>query len=155
MKTLLNSILFTGALVIGANGLMAASPTGATGRGPIIKNLMALTTLTQASDTRAGVQQELTKREVKRLTAAAESPEDHSKLARYYIEKADSLDAEAAGYNEAAAAYRNGSFVKNLMAPTTPGRYEHLAKSYRDEANSDRHRAEGHERMAEDAVSTK
>ena len=152
MKTFVKSILFTGALVMGANGLLAAPPTGAPVRGPVIKNLMALTT--PASDTRADVRRQLTKREVKRLTATAESPADHSQLARYYMEKAESLDAEAAGYKEAAAVYRNGPIVKNLMAPTTAARYEYLAKTLRDEANSDRQRAESQEQMAKNAVAT-
>jgi hypothetical protein len=154
MKTFVQSILFTGALVMGANGLMAAPGTGAPGRGPIIKNLIAFTTPTSASDTQGAVPQQLTKREVKRLTATAESSEDHSKVARYYTAEADRLDAEAAGYKHAVAYDRNGRIVKNLMAPTTLGRYEYLAKTLRDEANSDRQRAEAHERMAEKAVAT-
>src|ERR1700733_12007367 len=106
MKTFVKSILFTGALVMGANGLMAAPAAGAPGSGPVIKNLMALTK--RPADIPKNYQQLLGKRQVRRLTATTESPEDHMKLARYYNEKADSLDAEAAGYKEAAAVYRNG-----------------------------------------------
>jgi len=40
--------------------------------------------------------------------------------------------------------------VKNLMAPTTPGRYEFFAKRFRDEAKSNRSLAEAHEEMAKD-----
>jgi hypothetical protein len=96
MKTFIKSILFTGALMMGANGLMAAPAADAAGSGPVIKNLMGLTK--RPADTQKNCQQQLTKREVTRLTASAESPEDHLKLARYYNEKADSLDAVAAGY---------------------------------------------------------
>jgi hypothetical protein len=152
MKTFVKSILFTGALVIGANGLMAAPAAGAPGSGPVIKNLMALTK--RPADTQKNYQQQLGKRQVRRLTATAESPEDHMKLARYYNEKADSLDAEAAGYKEAAAVYRNGPIVKNLISPTTPGRYEYRAKTLRDEANSNRQRAEAQTKMAQNAVAT-
>jgi hypothetical protein len=152
MKTFAESILFIGALVMGANGLMAAPAAGVLGRGPVIKNLMALTK--RPADTQKNYQQQLTKREVRRLTATAESLEDHMKLARYYNEKADSLDAEAAGYKEAAAVYRNGPIVKNLMSPTTPGRYEYRAKTLRDEANYDRQRSEAQKKMAQNAVAT-
>jgi hypothetical protein len=152
MKTFVKSILFTGALVMGANGLIAAPAAGAPGSGPVIKNLMALTK--RPADTQKNSQRQFTKREVKRLSATAESHEDHFKLARYYNEKADSLDAEAAGYKEAAAVYRNGPIVKNLMSPTTPERYEYHAKTLRDEANSDRQRAEAQKKMAQNAVAT-
>jgi len=152
VKTFVKSILFTGALVIGANGLMAAPAASASGSGPVIKNLLALTK--RPADTQKNYQQQLTKREVRRLTAAAELPEDHLKLAGYYNEKANSLDAEAAGYKEAAAVYRNGPIVKNLMSPTTPGRYDYRAKTLRDEANSDRQRAEAQKKMAQNAVAT-
>jgi hypothetical protein len=59
---------------------------------------MALTK--RPTDTQKNYQQQLTKREVRRLTATAQSPEDHLRLARYYNEKADSLYAEAAGYRK-------------------------------------------------------
>ena len=58
------------------------------------------------------------------------------------------LDAQAAGYEEAAAAYRRGPIAKYLMAPSTPGRYEFLAKGFRNEANSDRLLAASHKKEA-------
>jgi hypothetical protein len=98
--------------------------------------------------------QQLTKKELKRLTAIAESPEDHLKIARYYRAEADRLDAAAAGYEEAASAHRRGPYIKNLMSPTAAARYENLAKGFRDEAKSDRELATSQEQMAESAAET-
>jgi hypothetical protein len=96
-------------------------------------------------------QQQLTRREARQLKAM-KSPEDHSKLAQYYKAEADKLDAAAAGYEEAAATYRQGPMVKNLISPTTPGRYEYIGKTYREKANSDRELATSHEQMAKNAA---
>jgi hypothetical protein len=112
----------------------------------MIKNLMALTYRSPAA--RTAVSQELTRNEIKKLTATAESAADHLKLARYYREKADGLDAQAAGYEEAAAAYRHGAIVKNLMAPNTPARFEFLAKGFREQAKIDRDLAASHQKSA-------
>ena len=90
----------------------------------------------------------LTNREAKRLAATAETNSDHLRVAEFYTAKADRLEAQAVGYEEAAASYRNGPMVKNLMSPTTPGRYEFFAKELRAEAKSNRALAASHERMA-------
>jgi hypothetical protein len=97
-------------------------------------------------------QQQLTRREARQLKTTMKSPEDHSKLAQHYKAEADKLDAEAAGYEEAAATYRHGPMVKNLMSPTTPGRYEYIAKTHREKANSVRELATSHEQMAKNAA---
>jgi len=110
------------------------------------KNLMSPTYRAPAAQ--AAVSQGLTKGEVKRLSATAESRADHLKLATYYTAEADKLEAQAVGYEEAAAALRNGPMVKNLSAPTTPGRYEFVAKGFREEARSDRALAASHEHLA-------
>jgi hypothetical protein len=99
-------------------------------------------------------QQQLTRREARQLKATMKSPEDHSKLAQYYKAEADKLDAEAAGYEEAATTYRHGPMVKNLISPTTPGRYEYIAKTYREKAKSDRELAASHEQMAKTAATS-
>ena len=140
MKTFL-----VGSFILAAVSAWAAQPT-AFQRGP--KNLMSPTY--RASVAQAVVSQELTPKEVKRLTATAESAADHLKLASYYHAKADILNAQGAGYEQTAATYRHGPMVKNLMAPTTPGRYEFFAKRFRDEAKSNRSLAEAHEEMAKD-----
>ena len=90
----------------------------------------------------------ITNREAKRLESIAESRTDHLELAKFYTAKAANLEAQAAGYKEAAAAYRNGPTIKNLMSPTTAGRYEFIAKTMRDEAKSSHLLVASHEHMA-------
>ena len=94
------------------------------------------------------VREGLTNNEAKRLAATAESKMDHLALAEFYIAKTEWLEAQATGYEEAAATYRNGPAVKNLMSPTTAGRYELFATKLRDEARSSRALAASHEQMA-------
>ena len=116
--------------------------------GPMVKNLMAMT----KRPCQAAEAHELTRREIKKLAASAESVEDHLKLARYFNAQANRLEASAAGYEEAAARYHNGPMVKNLTSPTTPGRYAFIAKGFREEAKSNRALAASHEQMGKNAV---
>jgi hypothetical protein len=116
---------------------------------PVIKNLTGLRAQ-RVCDTR--ITKELTPREVKKLTANANSSEDHLTLARYYRAKADNFDARAAGYEEAAAELRNGPAVKNFVSPTTAARYAFVAKGFREEAKSNRALATSHEQMAKNVV---
>ena len=89
----------------------------------------------------------LTNKEAKQLAATATSRVDHFVLAEYYAAKANRREAQAAAYETAAAAYENAPKIKNLVSPST-GRYELLAKTLRDEANTSRALAASHERMA-------
>ena len=82
---------------------------------------------------------------------AAKTPEEHERIAAYCQVKADRLDAEAAEYEQDAAAYRNGPVVKNLTAPNTAARYEAIAKRLRQEAESSRELAASHEQIANNA----
>ena len=118
--------------------------------GPMVKNLMAMTK--RPWPVQAPVPHELTRGEIKKLAASAESAENHLKLARYFNAEADRLEASAAGYEEAAARYHNGPMVKNLISPTTPGRYAFIAKGFREEAKSNRAQAASHEQMGKNAV---
>jgi hypothetical protein len=86
----------------------------------------------------ANAPQHFTRKQLKKLIATAKSPEDYRKLSRYYTAQANKLDAEAAEYEKTAAAYRNGPYIKNLMAPNTAARYDSFAKSRSEEAKSDR-----------------
>jgi hypothetical protein len=134
-------------LLIAASFMMFAVPVWAVApavHGP--KNLMSPTYRPPA--VQAVVPHEMTKREAKRLTRTAESAADHLKLARYYRAAADKFDANGAGYEKAAAKYRHGLRVKNLMAPTTPGRYEFFAKGFREKARTNSALAASHEEMA-------
>lgn len=133
---------------IAAFALFGFATPGFSQNGP--KNLVSPTYRSPAVQVAAS--HELTKKELKRLAAAAESRVDHLKLAAYYKNEADRLDGQAAGYEQAAATIRRGPYVKNLMAPSTPGRYEFLAKGFREEARSNRLLAADHERIANEMV---
>jgi hypothetical protein len=90
-------------------------------------------------------------RDLKTALKAAKTPQDHVRIADYCKAKAESLDSQAAGYEQAAATYRNGPVVKNLMAPNTAARYDAMAKGYRREAQSNRELAASQEQMAQNA----
>ena len=150
MKTLIQSV--AKGTMLGALAFLGSFPAIARGEGPVhedgpmVKNLMALTYRAPAAWTAAP--RELTRNDIKKLTATAESAADHLRLGRHYRGRANELDAQAAGYEEAAAAYRHGPIVKNLMAPNTPARYEFFAKGFREEAKADRDLAASHEKSA-------
>ena len=134
-------LLIAASLIMFAVRAWAVAPAV---HGP--KNLMSPTYRPPA--VQAVVPHEMTRREAKRLTRTAESAADHLKLARYYRAEANKFDANGAVYEKAAAKYRNGPNVKNLMAPTTPGRYEFFAKGFREEARTNYALAVSHEEMA-------
>ena len=87
-------------------------------------------------------------RDLKTALKAAKTPEDHQRIAAYYAAKAEGLNSQAAGYEQAAANARNTPVVKNIMAPNTAARYEAMAKEYRHEAQSNREMASSQELMA-------
>ena len=80
-------------------------------------------------------------KDLKSAFKAARTPEEHERIATYLAAKADRLDPQAAGYEQAAAAYRNGPVVKNITAPNTAARYESLAKEFHEEAQANREQA--------------
>jgi hypothetical protein len=84
----------------------------------------------------------------------AKSADDHLTIAKYYEAEADRLDSLAAGYEEAAAGYRNSPMPKNLMSPTTAGRYDYLAQGFRKEAKSDRALDASQKQMAKNPADT-
>lgn len=147
--TTVGAIALSGLFLGTVRDAQAAVPT-ACRPGPVVKNLMALKTA--PCEPGEAVRGELTRSEVRKLTATAESREDHFKIALYYKAAADRLGAQGAGYEEAAAAYRHGPIVKNLMAPNTAARYDSFAKGLREEANCDRALASEHEQMAKTVV---
>lgn len=138
MKRPLFRVLIIGIVAVGASVPMVAQ------NGP--ENLVSPTYRAPAVQT--VMREGLSNKEAKRLAATAESRTDHLKLTEFYTAKADRLETQAAGYEQAAATYRNGPMIKNLMSPTTAGRYEFFAKTMRDEAKSSRALAASHERMA-------
>ena len=90
-------------------------------------------------------------RDLKAALKAAQSPEDHERIAVYYQEKADRLDAEATGYERMAESSRNGPVVKNITAPNTAARYDAIAKELRNQAESNRVLAASQDKKARDA----
>jgi hypothetical protein len=137
-------------LLIAASFIMFVVPVWAVApavHGP--KNLMSPTYRPPAVQVVAP--HEMTRREANRLSRTAELAADHLKLARFYRAEADKFDANGAAYEKAAAKYRHGPRVKNLMAPTTPGRYEFFAKGFREEARTNFVLAASHEEMARTA----
>ena len=93
-----------------------------------------------------------TSKDLKSALKAARTPEDHERIAAYYQAKADKLDAQATGYEQAAQSVRNGPVVKNIMAPNTAARYESLAKGYRTDAQSYRQLEDSQEQMAKTSL---
>ena len=118
---------------------------------PMVKNLRAYSSHCIGVPV---VPHQLTSKEVKRLTVTAKSANDHLTIAKYYEAEADRLEAQAAGYEEAAAGYRHSPMPKNLMSPTTPGRYDYLAQGFRKEAKSDRALAASQKQMANNSAAT-
>ena len=105
---------------------------------------MMMTTAAVAAEPTATLhQRNRNKQSAKEMTVA-----DHKAIANRYLDDADQNRAQAAAYEQAAARYRRGPFVKNLMAASTSGRYEFIAQEYRDKAKADRLLAESHEQMA-------
>jgi GH35 family endo-1,4-beta-xylanase len=90
----------------------------------------------------------------KSAVETAKRRENHSAVAAYYKAKADRLDAEADAYEKAAAAYRNGPYVKNLMAPNQAARYDYIANGLRGEARSYRKREASEENRAKNATAS-
>ena len=95
---------------------------------------------------------ELTRKDVNKLIARAETAADHLKIAAYYRGDAHRLDAQGAAYENASNTYRNGPAVKNLLAPSTTGRFDFIAKGFRDEALAAAKMASSHEVMAKEAA---
>ena len=116
----------------------------------MVKNLRAYTSNCTGAPAVEGHQ--LTRREVKRLTKTAESAEDHLKIARFYEAEADRLETQAAGYEEAVAAYRHSPSPKNLMSPIAAAHYEYQAQGFREEAKADRTLAASQQQLAKNAV---
>ena len=91
-------------------------------------------------------------KDLKSALKAAKTPEDHERIAAYCKAKAERLDAQAAGYEQAAVNARNAPVAKNIEAPNTAARYEALAKEFRQEAQSSRELEASNERMAQNVT---
>jgi hypothetical protein len=107
---------------------------------PVIKNLTGMRARVDCQTAEA-ISPQFNSTVVRTIRATTESSKDRVALAQSLRTKGDKLDAEAAGYEQAATRLAHGPFVKNLMAPTTAGRYDFYAKRLREEAKSNRDRA--------------
>lgn len=133
-------------LIVVAPLMFAASAWAASQGGP--KNLVSPTYRAPAVE----APHEVTKGDIKKLTRTAETAADHRKIAQFYRAEANRLDALGAAYEQAAASHRTGPHVKNLSAPGASGRYEFVAKGFREDAQADHALADAHEEMARSAA---
>ena len=75
------------------------------------------------------------------MIASAKTPEDHQKLAAYYLAEAGTLEAEAKDHEELATTYRkrtDAAGVKHPMSGKTAAHCDYFAKSVREAAKADR-----------------
>jgi hypothetical protein len=106
-------------------------------------------------EAKARVQSAVTSKRVKTLVASAKTPEDHMRLAAYFNQEADRMEADAKGHEELAGVYRQNpsTFVSKGGGPGIFRTAEHCdsaAKSLREAAKSLRDLAAEHEQMAKD-----
>jgi hypothetical protein len=107
---------------------------------------------TFAQLTAASIQ--LSKDEVKELSASAATPADHLKLAAYFNTKADRFEAEAIEHEGLANAHRiktDALAEKHTMSGNTAAHCDYFAKVARQKAKADRDLATQHELMAKGA----
>lgn len=93
----------------------------------------------------------LTSSELKELIKNAKEPADHQKIAQYFIQEADRLEAEAQEHLDLAAIYRANPTMhesKHPMSGQTAGHCDYFAKVAREAARADRQIAAAHAEMA-------
>jgi hypothetical protein len=105
------------------------------------------------------VQSAKTNKQVRALIASAKTPADHLKLAAYFNQEADRLEADAKGHEELAEVYRQHPHATGGGKQSGSGSIfqtaEHcdsVAKSLRDAAKNLRGLAAEHEQMAKDVA---
>ena len=97
----------------------------------------------------------LSKAELKKLVAVANSPAEHERLAKHYDAKAAELEADAKDHDELALEYRKnpqGHDQKHPMSPMTAAHCEYFAKEARAAAQTARKMAADHREMAKTPV---
>jgi hypothetical protein len=109
-------------------------------------------------EAKAQVQSAISNKNVKALVASAKTPEDHMRLAAYFNQEADRMEADAKGHEELAGVYRQSPNTTGGGKQSGTGSIfrtaEHCdsaAKSLREAAKSLRELAAEHEQMAKDA----
>jgi hypothetical protein len=88
------------------------------------------------------------------LVGKATTPEEHHRLAAYFTQKADNMDAEAAEHEELAKEYGSHPAVgaiKHPMSGNTAKHCTYFSQAARKAAAEDRALAAAHESMAKNA----
>ena len=96
----------------------------------------------------------MSKAEAKELIAKASTSEEHHRLAAYFTQKAEKMDAEAAEHEELAKEYFNNPGIhamKHPMSGQTAGHCKYFAQAARKAGAEDRALAAAHEEMAKKA----
>jgi hypothetical protein len=117
--------------------------------------LLAMTMSFMTTLATAQTAQTLSKAELKKLTATANTPQDHERLAKHFDAKAAQLEAEAKDHEELAVEYRKnpeGHDTKHPMSPLTAAHCEYFAKELRQAAQEARKLAADHREMAKKPV---
>jgi glutamate/tyrosine decarboxylase-like PLP-dependent enzyme len=111
----------------------------------VLMTSMLLATVGLAAD------KTLSKEEVRSLVQKANTPAEHNKLAQYYGQKADQLEAEANEHAQMAKLYKarpNAAVMKHPMSPDTPSHCENLAANLHKAAVEARALSAAHAEMA-------
>ena len=96
----------------------------------------------------------MSKAELKQLIAKGSTPEDHHRLAAYFTQKAETMDAEAVEHEDLAKEYANNPGIwamKQPMSGKTAAHCKYFAQAARKAAAEDRALAAAHEEMAKKA----
>jgi hypothetical protein len=101
----------------------------------------------------AETQPKLSNKELKTLLATAKTPADHQKLAAYYRDRAQRLNAKAQELSAQAALYANQPVTVESKQGTSclcPKHFEHFAKLYAQQAQESEMLAAKHEKIGQD-----
>lgn len=102
----------------------------------------------------AAKDQTLSKSELKKLIANAETKADHERIAKYFDAEATKYEAEAKDHGELAPFYQRNPDPALSKHPGSPRSFEHcdnLAKSLKEAAENARQLAADHRGMANEA----
>src|SRR5450432_3635921 len=101
----------------------------------------------------AETQPKLGNKELKTLLATAKTSSDHQKIAAYYHDKAQRLNAKAQEFSAQAALYANQPATiesKQGISCLCPKHFEHFAKLYAAQAQESEMLAAKHEKIGQD-----
>ena len=91
----------------------------------------------------------MTRAEAKLLVTSASTPEDHHRLAAYFTQKAENMDAEVAEHEELVREYNPVLHsTKHPLSGRSAGHCRDAAQAARKVASADRALAAAHEGMA-------